>query len=238
MKAKKLEDRIEKWEGKSRKYEIPPSREATFNLTVKNTLKLLGDVNRGKLLDIGSGFGEIDIMIARRTDFDITGIDISDTAIKSAQNNIAQADLSDRIKIEEADVYNLKYPNESFDVIVSFGYVSAATYEGVQKEVARVLKPGGILICDFINPLSVYKFINIIRRIVTFKKIPYFVSLSGIKREFEKEGLIFEEQVLFNTYPPFKFVSDPNTFLRFEEGLGQKLKNLLGRVRLVKFRKK
>ena len=237
MKPKNFKERKQKWEEKSKKYKSTSSREATFILTVKNTLKLLGNKRKGRLLDLGCGFGEIDILLAQNTGFNITSCDISETAIKTAQKNIEKAGLAHRIKIEEGDVYNLKYPSKSFDVVLSFGYVSAATYPGVQKEVARVLKPGGVLICDFINCLSFYKLFNTFKRVFKKQRIPYYVFLTGIRRKFEKEGLIFEKQYLFNTYPPIDLKFNPRIFLAFEDTIGKIFSFLLGRVRLVSFEK-
>lgn len=229
--------RKQKWEEKSREYELNALRETTFILTVKNTLDLLKDKKKGRALDIGCGFGEIDILLAQNTDFDIIGCDISETALKAAQNNVKRAGLSDRIRIEKGDVYNLKYPDESFDVVFGFGYVSAPTHLGVQKQVARVLKPGGILICDFINCLSFYKFLNTFKRIVQRENPPYYASLSGICQQFEKEGFVFIDQRFFNTYPPIDLNLNPKTFLAFENSVGKIFKNFLGRVRLVSFKK-
>jgi len=237
MKPKNHRARKQKWEEKSRHYKLNSAREATFILTVKNTLKLLGNRKKGKVLDIGCGFGEIDILLAQNTDFKITGCDISEIAVKAAQENIKKAGLAHRIKIEKGDVYKLKYPSNSFDVVLSFGYVSAATYPGVQKEVSRVLKPGGILICDFINCLSFYKFFNTFKRYLKKQEIPYYVSLTGICREFEKEDLIFAKQRLFNIYPPIDLRFNPRNFLFFEDTIGKIFRFLLGRVRLVKFQK-
>lgn len=226
--------RKQKWERKQVGCVINSARRATLALTLKNTLELLDGKRRGRLLDIGCGFGEIDILLAKNTDFEITGFDISKAAIDAAKENVKKAGLEDRIKIEEGDIFNLKYPDGYFDAAVSFGYVSAATYPGAQKEIARFLKPGGILICDFINCLSFYKFFGSLRRIISGDSYYYF-SLSGIRREFEKEGLIFREQRFFNTYPPLNLSLSPQVFLAFENTLGRLFKNFLARVRLVCF---
>ena len=237
MNFKVYSKRKQKWEEKSREYRPTSSREATFILTVKNTLDFLKDRREGKVLDMGCGFGEIDILLAQNTNFDIIGCDISDTALKAAQNNIERASLSNRIRIEKGDVYNLKYPDESFDIVLGFGYVSAPTYSGAQKEVARILKPGGILICDFINCLSFYKFFNTFKRVVKGKDIPYYISLRGIRRKFKKEGLVFVNQRFFNTYPPIDFNLNLKIFLAFENSVGKIFKTFLGRVRLISFKK-
>ena len=236
MKSNNQLTRKQKWEVKNQGYKSNSSREANFVLAVKNTIKLLKNKRRGRALDIGCGFGEIDILLAKNTDFQIVGCDISEGAIKTAKENVIKAKLENRIQIEENDVYKLKYPDESFDVVLSFGYVSAATYPEVQKEVARVLKPGGILICDFINCLSFYKLFNTIGRILK-KKIPYYVSSAGIRREFKKAGLVLKDQRLFNTYPPVALGWNPKIFILFENTIGRVFKGLLGRVRLVSFKK-
>jgi SAM-dependent methyltransferase len=229
--------RKKKWEEKNSDYKIDSTREATFLLTVKNTLKLLGPIKNGNLLDIGCGFGEIDILLAKKTNFKITGIDISKNALNIFNEKILKKELTNKINIEEGDVYNLKYPDNYFDIILSFGYVSAATYNDVQKEVYRVLKPGGILICDFINELSFYKFLNTLKRTLKGKRIPYFINSSGIRNEFEKNNLILKEQLFFNTYPPLHFGVPVKYFLFFENTIGGIFNKLLGRVRLVKFQK-
>lgn len=233
-----FKERKQKWEKKNRNHKLNSLRKATFVLTVKNTLKLLEDRKEGRVLDIGCGFGEIDLLLAKKTKFEITGCDISEKAVRIAQRNIRWAGLTDRVKIEEGDVYSLKYPDESFDIALSFGYVSAASHDGVQKEVARVLKPGGILICDFINCLSFYKFFNTLKRIAKRQKIPYYVSLARIQQQFGKENLVFMNQHFFNTYPPIGLNLDPMTFVVFEETIGKILSNFLGRVRLVSFQKR
>ena len=216
-------------------YRVTSPRLATFELTVRNTLKILGEKKDGQVLDIGCGCGEIDILIAQNTNFNITGCDISETALKNAQSNIEKAGLGNRIKVEEGNVFNLKYPDNFFDIILSFGYVSAATYPEATQEVARVLKPGGFLVCDFINCLSLYKIFVSLKRVME-KKPLYYLTLSGIRRQFQKEGLVFVGQRLFNTFPPIEGLS-PNFFLGFENTVGKVFKNFLARVRLVCFQK-
>ncbi|MBD3207833.1 MAG: methyltransferase domain-containing protein [Candidatus Nealsonbacteria bacterium] len=234
--------RVRKWEERNKRYEsgeksVQPTRKATFVLTVKNILDLLGELERGKLLDIGCGFGEIDLLLAQYTDFEITGCDISETALDNARQNVKKAGLESEIKIEKADVYNFHYPDNHFDVILSTGYVSAATYPGVQKEVARVLKPGGILVCDFINHLSLYKILKAGIRILKTGEIPSYLSLGRICRAFKEYGLACKDQRIFNTYPPLNIIFSSENYLNFEKTFGKILSPVLGRVRLVKFEK-
>ena len=60
--------------------------------------------------------------------------------------------LPERLSLTRASVYELPFPDAAFDGVVSFGYASAASYEGAEWEVARVLDPGGVAVVDFANP--------------------------------------------------------------------------------------
>jgi len=71
MKLKSFKERKQKWEEKNKDLKAIPSREATLVLTVENALKLLRKQRKGKLLDIGCGLGEIDILLAQKTNFEI-----------------------------------------------------------------------------------------------------------------------------------------------------------------------
>lgn len=235
-----FQQRKQKWEGKQDDLKVNsarPAMHAAFSLTLRNVLELLGGKRGGKLLDIGCGFGEIDILLAQNTDFEIIGFDFARKAVDIAKANVKKAGLESRIKIGEGDVYQLNYPDNFFDAVVSFGYVSAATFPGAQKEIARILKPGGILICDFINCLSFYKILLTLKRFLRGQKIPYYVTLAGIKHEFTKGGFVFLDQRFFNTFPPLNLKINPGFYLAFEDSCGKIFRNFLGRVRLVSFQK-
>jgi len=239
MRSDKSAQREDKWDSINRKYVYDASREATCFLTCQHTLKLLKEmgITEGKVLDIGCGFGEIDILLVKQSNFQILGSEISKYSIENAKENIKKAGLESKIKIEYPDVYQMPYPDRFFDVVLSFGYVSAATYPKATGEVARVLKPGGVLICDFINCLCLYKIPSTLKRVILKKEAPYYRTLKGIKEHFAQSGLQFKKQVLFNTYPPFRFKKGPRAFLAFEKSVGWLLRGLLGRVRIVAFEK-
>jgi len=230
-----------KWEEYARRVDTGTSSKlATFEITSKKTLELLRNRRDGRLLDIGCGFGEIDVLLARETNFLITACDISDTCLKKTQGAIQKSRMNSRIKVEYGDVYNLSYPNDFFDIATSFGYASAATYKGAQNGIYRILKPNGLLICDFINALSTYKFFKVPRRWKDIKgesaKEYNFVTTRGIKEYFQRYNFEFLDQRFFNSYPPFNFLSKEQ-LLFFERTVGKFFNRFLGRVRLVCFRK-
>lgn len=102
-----------------------------------------------KVLDVGSGLG-IDSFIASFAAGDkgrVVGIDLSSKEVQHAQKRANERDLN--VQFSVADMENLPFPNESFDVIVSNGaFCLAPNKEQAFRELYRVLKPGGrISVC-------------------------------------------------------------------------------------------
>jgi ubiquinone/menaquinone biosynthesis C-methylase UbiE len=228
------EESYQKWETVAKKYRIDNSKLATFELTVDNVLKLLKDKNKGLALDVGCGNGLIDIMLVKKTGLQLIGCDISDTMLAMARTNVEKENID--IKFENQDVYNLTYPDNYFNVVFSFGYASAATYPNARKEVYRVLKPGGLLICDFINHNSLYKLLLLPKNII--KGNTTFQELLAIKKEFKLIGFKFLSKTYFNTYPPvFKKFISVKIYILFENTIGRLFRKILGRVILICFQK-
>ena len=233
--------RKDKWEKYARAVDTTSSsKRATFELAAQYAVDLLGEKRSGVLLDIGCGFGEIDVLLAQNTNFKIIGCDISKRCIDVAREKVKSYGFEERIKIEEGDVFHLAYPDNYFDVVVSFGYASAATYKGAQSEVARVLKSGGLLICDFANLLCIYKIMNVPlrwKRLINEEGKHYnTLTARGIEEYFGRYQLKFVSQRLFNSYPPVNFLSS-EFLIFFDRTAGKVLAKALGRVRIMCFKK-
>ena len=115
---------------------------------------VLDHCSQGSLLDIGTGPARLLVKLHELSpELDLVGIDVSPAMVRKARDNIAQADLSDRVQIREGNVGNMPFRDGVFDIVVSTGSVHHwKDPVGGLNEVHRVLKPGGYaLIYDAVS---------------------------------------------------------------------------------------
>lgn len=105
-----------------------------------------------RALDIATGTGNVALPLAKRG-AEVTGVDIAPNLLEQARERAAAEGLS--IQFDEGDAEALPYPDASFDVVTSmFGAMFAPRPELVVREMARVLRPGGLLAMANWNPES------------------------------------------------------------------------------------
>ena len=101
----------------------------------------------GRLLEVGCGTGLI--LERLRHDFDeVVGVDLSEGMLERARAR--------GLTVEQSSAEQLPFEDASFDLVCSFKVL--AHVQGIRSaalEMARVLKPGGVLIAEFYNPRSV-----------------------------------------------------------------------------------
>ena len=124
------------------------------------------------VLDVGCGRGLFLIDAAKRLKAGkATGVDIWDTAelsgnsAEAVQRNAKASGVQGRVKIETADVRQLPFPGDSFDVVLSslalHNISSGEERAKAVNEIARVLKPGGYLaIFDIFQTASYAKILK------------------------------------------------------------------------------
>jgi SAM-dependent methyltransferase len=105
-----------------------------------------------RVLDVACGTGNLAIPLARGGAI-VTGVDIAPNLLVQARERAALEDLT--AIFDEGDAEHLPYPDASFDAVVTmFGAMFAPRPELVASELARVLKPGGLLAMANWNPAS------------------------------------------------------------------------------------
>lgn len=96
-----------------------------------------------RVLDIATGTGNLAIPLARAGCF-ATGVDIAPNLLVQARERAAAEGLA--AQFDEGDAEALPYADASFDAVVTmFGAMFAPRPDLVASEMARVLKPGGLL---------------------------------------------------------------------------------------------
>jgi SAM-dependent methyltransferase len=94
-----------------------------------------------RLLEVGCGIGT-DLARFARGGAEVTGIDLSQTAIDLARRNFAHLGLTGDLRVGDGE--HLDAPDASFDVVYGHGVLQyAASPERIVAEAHRVLKPGG-----------------------------------------------------------------------------------------------
>jgi cyclopropane-fatty-acyl-phospholipid synthase len=101
-----------------------------------------------RLLDIGCGWGGLICWAAGRYGVGALGVTLSELQVEEARRRIAAAGLGDRVEARVQDYRDIPGEGE-FDKIVSVGmyeHVGLANLPVYFRTIARLLKPGGILV--------------------------------------------------------------------------------------------
>jgi ubiquinone/menaquinone biosynthesis C-methylase UbiE len=77
----------------------------------------------------------------------VVGIDISAEGVANANQNALDLGLEDRCRFVVQDAEATSFPDNTFDVIVEYGALHHLDYGRAMKELRRILKPTGQVIC-------------------------------------------------------------------------------------------
>jgi cyclopropane-fatty-acyl-phospholipid synthase len=100
-----------------------------------------------RVLDVGCGWGSFAIHAARNHGVRMTGITLSEPQAALARRRVAEAGVEGQVEIRVADYRELA--DEPFDAIASIGmveHVGSAQIDRYARQLAQMLRPGGLLL--------------------------------------------------------------------------------------------
>lgn len=121
------------------KFNVNPSvlipRDET-EILVRKAIEIIKKHNYKNILDMCTGSGCIACMIAKLTDCQVMGADISTEALHCAFENMEKMELYNKATFRKSDIYSKLREDERFDMIVSNPpYIPPQMKEAIQKEV-------------------------------------------------------------------------------------------------------
>ncbi len=103
---------------------------------VRKAAEIINKNNLKTALDVGTGSGCIACMIAKLTNCQVIGLDISSDALNTALDNASRLNLFNKAIFRKSDIFSNVKPGESFDIIISNPpYIPPCEKENIQTEV-------------------------------------------------------------------------------------------------------
>lgn len=176
-------------------------------ILVRHAIDIINKNNFKTALDVGTGSGCIACMIAKYTDCQIIGLDISTDALNTALDNASRLNLFNKAIFRKSDIFSNVKPGETFDIIVSNPpYIPPSEkskiqievkfdpeqalftkdekglefYEKIASEAPKILNKGGYLMFELGMGQSDY--VKSLMLQCGFKEIEIIKDLAGIDR--------------------------------------------------------
>ncbi len=134
-------------------------RESTFKRRLVEQMRL---EKSHRVLDSGCGTATLTLLIKKTCpEVEIIGLDIDPKILEIARSKVQKAGMD--IKLEQGSAFELPYPDNYFDRVVSSLVIHHLTHENKARtfrEIFRVLKPGGEMhIADFGKPQNIMMYL-------------------------------------------------------------------------------
>jgi ubiquinone/menaquinone biosynthesis C-methylase UbiE len=108
--------------------------------------RMLPELTRPRILDIGCGSGIPTLELARLSDGQIIGLDVDQSLLDRLNKKIEEEGFTSNIKTIRCSMFEMDFPDESFDVIWSEGSIAQIGFGKGLTDWRRLLKPGGFLV--------------------------------------------------------------------------------------------
>ncbi len=134
-----------------RQHEIAEAEHRILNPFTDEKLALVGELCRWqrdqRLLDLGSGKGEMLCTWARRHGIQGLGVDLSEVHVAAARARAAHLGVADRVRFEQAEASTVEVEPGSFDAVACIGATwIGGGLAGTADLMRPALAPGGLLL--------------------------------------------------------------------------------------------
>ena len=117
-----------------------------FNKYTVQAFQTLPVLDKPRILDIGCGSGIPTLELARLSGGEVIGLDIDEVKIKDLDKKVEKAELTEQVKTMIGSMLDIKFPDESYDILWAEGVMKFIGFERGLNEWHRLLKPGGFLV--------------------------------------------------------------------------------------------
>ena len=149
---------------------------------------------RCKILELGSGLGTLWLNNQERINkgWNITLSDFSQEMLEKLKQNLEK--VNHPFKFQLINVQDIPYEDSSFDVVIANGLLYLVPdLEKAIKEIARVIKPGGILIAS----TSGNKYMKELEELLEKSNLPvhrgYTKYSFSLRRDFGQDTVLFTD---------------------------------------------
>jgi ubiquinone/menaquinone biosynthesis C-methylase UbiE len=116
------------------------------NASTRKAYSLLTDLPpKARILDIACGPGMQTIHLAKLSGGTIIAIDTHQPFLDVLQRSATEAGVADRLTIQLASMFDLQFPERSFDLLWSEGAIYIIGFDEGLRQWRKLLKPGGYI---------------------------------------------------------------------------------------------
>jgi len=112
----------------------------------RKAFHMLPKLDKPRILDVGCGSGVPTMELARLSNGQIIGLDVNQPLLDRLMSKVEKAGLSDRVKTLKCSMFDMDFPDGSFDIIWAEGSLWVIGFQRGLKEWQRFLKPNEFLV--------------------------------------------------------------------------------------------
>jgi ubiquinone/menaquinone biosynthesis C-methylase UbiE len=112
----------------------------------RRAFRMLPKLDKPRILDIGCGSGVPTMELARLSDGEIVALDVDQDMLEVLRRNAEKAGSSNRVNIMNCSLFDMKFPDESFDIVWAEGSINVIGFKKGLQQWKRLLKLGGFMV--------------------------------------------------------------------------------------------